>query len=702
MDQPNDRRLAAVLALDVVGYSHLMSTQETRTLDRLLRRRKSIFDALVAARRGRVIKGTGDGILAEFASARDALNAAIAIQKALAQANEREPNEPPMLARIGINTGDIIFADDDIYGDGVNIAARLESNAPTSGICVSGNVIEEVRRLGVAYRDAGELELKNIAVPVRAYHIPAEAILAVEDEQIAADAQPVTGRIGRNGTAEGPLRRTLRQGWARITLAVLVVAVAVLLATMWLGRSPPAGKSGMTVRLTDFKLLSADLPPNIQDTIKAEITAAFNADGAVNISTASAAAPGEGPAFSLGGTIQRDGQSLRVITNLTNERTGATVWGNTFNYDGADLAKVPRHIAVDAGNAVRCGLFGSSTYAEPLPDDVLRDYMQFCQWHWNPNMSDGRKALVPAQRVVQALPDFSWGWAAVAGGYWKVAGSATDRASAEEARAKGREAADRAVELDPKNSEALYIKAMLVDRNDWIVREDLLTRAVNARRLDCGCEYHQYGWMLLNVGRVGDAVERLRQADDMLALYIYTSLNLADGLVAAGRLEEAKEAFDASIDLAPTSGFANRIRLMKAAATSDLAGLSDPGLEVEPQLRSALLQGFRAVQSGNAGTKDAAVRALLALPVGEQDEVVARLLAKLGAAHDAFLIGDRLATRTYPGPSVFWYPDMRPTLDDPGFPALAERLGLMGYWKKTKTRPDVCAAQAAPAFCKAI
>ena len=143
----------------------------------------------------------------------------------------------------------------------------------------------------------------------------------------------------------------------------------------------------------------------------AEIAAAFNADGVIGVSTASAPAPGSAPAYALGGTIQRDGDKVRTITNLTNERSGETLWSGTFDYVGNEVSKVPRHIAVDAGNVVRCGLFGASTYRKALPDAVLRDYLQFCEGHWNINMAEGRKALVPAQRVVAAVPDFSWGWA---------------------------------------------------------------------------------------------------------------------------------------------------------------------------------------------------------------------------------------------------------------------------------------------------
>jgi tetratricopeptide (TPR) repeat protein len=459
----------------------------------------------------------------------------------------------------------------------------------------------------------------------------------------------------------------------------------------------------MTVRLAGIQLLSPDLPKTMSDTIGTEIISAFNEDGAVGVSTASAPAAGPGPAYALGGTIQRDGHSIRVITRLTNERSGATLWSDNFDYDGTEVAKVPRHIAVDAGNVVRCGLFGASTYRKPLPDPVLRDYMQFCQGHWNPNVQEGRKALVPAQRVVAAVPDFSWGWAAVAGAYWKVAGSAESSQLADEARASGRQAADRAVAIDGKNSEALYIKSMLVDRHDWIARESLLKRAVGARRLDCGCEHHQYGWMLMNVGRIADAVDQLRQADDMLALYVYTPLTLAEGLVAAGKVEEAKQYFDAAAALAPDSGFASQIAAHGAIATGDIEALLDPKLPIAAEGRAALLKGYRAIAAQNAAAKVEAVRALLALPEDQQDDSVARLLADLGANREAFRIASRITTADeYPGPSLFWYRSMRGTLADPGFPAVAEQLGLMRYWRTTRTKPDVCSDKDAPPFCGMI
>ncbi|MBX3483771.1 hypothetical protein [Phenylobacterium sp.] len=515
----------------------------------------------------------------------------------------------------------------------------------------------------------------------------------VSDETGRAALAPPPSALGRIATA---VRRPA------VLAAVAGLALLVAAAAWWQLRPSTAGPHSMTVRLAGFQLLSPDLSPTLRATVDSEIAAAFNADGVVGVSTASAPARGPAPAYALGGTIQYDGPTIRVITRLTNERSGATLWSETFDYDGAEAAKVPRHIAVDAGNVVRCGLFGASTYQKPLPDAVLRDYMQFCRGHWHPDMREGRKALVPAQRVVAAAPDFSWGWAAVAGAYWKVDSSAGDGPAGDAARAAGREAADKALALDSRNSEALYIKSMLVDRNDWIAREDLLKRAVGARRLDCGCEYHQYGTMLANVGRVTEAVEQLRQANDMLALYVYTPLTLADVLVEAGKADEARPFYDAAIQLAPDAGFAARIMRYKATAMGDADALLDPALAMPDQQRSALVAGYRARALGSAAAREA-VQALRALPEDQQNDDVALLLGDLGATHDAFRIASRLAAQRYPGPSIFWYPGMRATLSDPGFPAAAGQLGLMKYWKATRTKPDACKGQGPHApFCSMI
>lgn len=532
---------------------------------------------------------------------------------------------------------------------------------------------------------------------------------AFEGQERAIDAVVASvGKLAPGGSKAGaavtvpPKPATLRPRRSWMLAGSLVLAM-LLAGGIWFAMLRPsqAGAHPMEVRLGGFQLLSADLPATMRDAIGTEIIAAFNKDGVVGVSTAAAPPPGSAPAFALGGTVQRDGATIRVITRLTNERSGATIWSDTFNYDATEQSAVPRHVAVDAGNVVRCGLFGASTYRKPLPDNVLKDYLQFCQGHWDADMSGGRKALVPAQRVVAAVPDFSWGWAAIAGAYWKLAWSAENRQLADAARASGREAADRAVAIDPRNSEALYIKAVLLDQGDWLGREALFKRAVAARRLDCGCEHHQYGWMLAQVGRVAEGVDELRAANDMLALYVYTPLFLAKVLVAAGDLDAAKPQFDAAVQLAPNEKFGQSLAADEAVQTGDIKAIADPATPLSTAKRTALLAGFRAVAS-DAGAKAQAIRQLLALPQWEQDGAVARLLARLGATPQAFDVAARRAGGDFIEPLIFWSPDMRPTLNDPRFPALADKLGLMNYWRKSRSRPDVCKTPGPPPFCRAI
>jgi TolB-like protein/class 3 adenylate cyclase len=164
------RRLAAILAADVEGYSRLVGIDEEGTLAALKSLRKSLFDPKITEHRGRIVKNTGDGALVEFASAVDAVQCALEIQRAMSRGNADIPKNRRIELRIGINLGDIVIEDDDIFGDGVNIAARLESITPPGGVCISEDVYKQVRRkLDAAFEDIGEQQLKNIVQPVRVY-----------------------------------------------------------------------------------------------------------------------------------------------------------------------------------------------------------------------------------------------------------------------------------------------------------------------------------------------------------------------------------------------------------------------------------------------------------------------------------------------------------------------------------------------------
>ena len=163
-----ERRLAAVLAADVAGYSRLMGADEVGTLDALKAHRREVIDPAIVGHRGRIVKTTGDGMLVEFASAVDAVTCAMAIQEKMAERNDGLT--PKITFRIGINIGDIIIDGDDIFGDGVNIAARVENECEPGGVCLSGSAYEQVRGKTVfTFDDVGERLLKNIDRPVRLY-----------------------------------------------------------------------------------------------------------------------------------------------------------------------------------------------------------------------------------------------------------------------------------------------------------------------------------------------------------------------------------------------------------------------------------------------------------------------------------------------------------------------------------------------------
>jgi TolB-like protein/class 3 adenylate cyclase len=189
-----ERRLAAVLAADVAGYSLLMGRDEEGTLTQLKAFRKTLVDPKIAAHRGRIVKTTGDGILVEFASAVDAARCAVVVQQGVALENMNVPQQARIEFRIGIHVGDIIFDDDDIFGDGVNIAARLEGIAEPGGICISDDAQRQIRgKLDSPFEDMGPQNLKNITEPMRAWRLGVDARSAeyLSADQPRGPAQPL-------------------------------------------------------------------------------------------------------------------------------------------------------------------------------------------------------------------------------------------------------------------------------------------------------------------------------------------------------------------------------------------------------------------------------------------------------------------------------------------------------------------------------
>jgi class 3 adenylate cyclase len=254
-----ERKLAAILAADVVGYSRLMGLDEEGTLEQLKEHRRTLFDPKILEHRGRIVKTTGDGLLVEFASVVDAVRCAVEVQRGMAERNAEIAADRRIEFRIGINVGDIIIDGDDIYGDGVNVAARIEALADPGGIFVSRVVRDQVRdKLDFGFEDMGAQSVKNIARPVRVHRVQ---MLGMPNTEVAVGKVRSRGR----GLLPRALRAVSHFAWRTVRI-VLVLVIAMVVLYRWvmppvtpymLLRLPEAGK--MEQRPVSLAAISPDV-----------------------------------------------------------------------------------------------------------------------------------------------------------------------------------------------------------------------------------------------------------------------------------------------------------------------------------------------------------------------------------------------------------------------------------------------------------
>jgi adenylate cyclase len=301
-DEPVERRLAAVLAADIAGYSRLMGRDEERTLVNLKSFRKTLVDPAIAAHRGRIVKTTGDGMLVEFASAVDAARCAVEVQRSMAVQNADVPQDIRIEFRIGIHIGDIIIDDNDIFGDGVNIAARLEGIAEPGGICISDDAHRQIRgKIDIAFDDIGEQTLKNIVEPMRAWHIrfAGETAPAIRSsppptrvQDLALPDKPSIVVLPFDNMSAEPGQDYLADG----IVEAITAALSCIRSFFVIARSSAFTYKG---RATNARDIGKEL----------------------------------GVAYLLEGSVQKAGTRLRIIVQLIETEGGAHVWSS--RYDGA-------------------------------------------------------------------------------------------------------------------------------------------------------------------------------------------------------------------------------------------------------------------------------------------------------------------------------------------------------------------------------
>jgi tetratricopeptide (TPR) repeat protein len=495
-------------------------------------------------------------------------------------------------------------------------------------------------------------------------------------------------------------RRTLIAG--ATTMALGLMAVTAWLA---LGSKPPA-KHSLEVRLGDFQRLSENLPTGMPQAMREEISATFANDGLIGVSTASAAPAGTTPAYVLGATARREADKIHVVMRLSNDRTGTMLWSNSFDLPVTQADAVPGKLAIESGSIMHCALFGASTYAGAVPDAVLKDYFSYCD-NVGSSTNQPSRGVDFARRVVTALPDFSWGWSAVAyaalGASWDPTPGQRDQM-----RKIGLDAASTALRLDPANTEALDTKSLLIDPNDLINHEALLRQAIAARPLPCGCEHHYYAYFLQEVGRLDAAVVELRRAIDVLPLDGQAQSQLGQLLLESGHPEVAEAHFKASIDLAGRGNplAQSYIAAFNAPLTGNwraaLAAAQNCEWKMPDDLRAAMVATYEAMLAGSPAAKSAAAEKLTALPPAKARRSRIPLLAALGAYHASIGWVSSQADDEPMIRDTLYSPVMAPIRADPAFANLAQKLHLIAYWHASHTRPDFCVPKDAPQMCKLI
>jgi adenylate cyclase len=337
------RRLAAILAADVAGYSRLMGADEERTYQRLKAHRQELIDPKMSEHAGRIVKTTGDGMLAEFPSVVDAVRCAAELQRAMIDREAGIPEDGRIRFRVGINLGDVIVEEGDIFGDGVNVAARLEALSEPGGICVSRTVRDHVRdKLAYPFEDLGEQSVKNIARPVRVYALRPEAVA-----DLPASSGPVVPPIPQPAVVP------------RLSIVVLPFAN--------LGNDPEQQyfADGLTEDLT------TDLS-RIADMFVISRNTAFTYQGK-RVDTKQVGRE-LGVRYVLEGSVRRLGNQIRINAQLIDAATDAHLWAERFDGDSADLFALQNEITGRIGNALNLELV-SAEAARPNGHPDAQEYI---------------------------------------------------------------------------------------------------------------------------------------------------------------------------------------------------------------------------------------------------------------------------------------------------------------------------------------
>jgi adenylate cyclase len=604
------RHLAAILAADVAGYARLMSEDEEATLAGLRAWRHQIADPRIRTHRGRIVKSTGDGFLAEFQSVVDAVRCGVEMQREMAERNSAIPVARRIEFRMGINLGDIIAEDHDIFGDGVNVAARLEALAEPAGICISRTVRDHIRdKLPYVFEDRGEQQVKNIARPVRVYALSPAAIAATDL------------------TAAPPRRRAGSVGVIAVAVTILVVAVGAsgwwlwtrphqadravpLTSTETASGSAASGQVAAAPRLSivvlPFDNLSHDPDQDyFADGITEDLTTDLSRIAGSFVIARNTAFTYKGKSidvkqlgrelgvrYVLEGSVRRSGEQVQVTVQLIDAESGAHVWADRFDTDRRNLAeaqseitgRLARTLNLELVQAVGRQIEQERSVNPDARDLIMRGWAIYQRTQAASSRSDAMRYFEQALELDPKSYDAKLGVAAslvvnLSGGY-------SEQPTVDEARAEkllgellerepnrsqlhqtiallrrvqnrlpeSRIEWERAIELDPNNAIAygqLGVTLIYLGEPAKAIPLEEKRIRLNPNDQNIALAYWSLGLAHLLLGNNGQAVDWLTKATAANPRVYYFYLDLAAALALEGHIDQAHTALVEALKLRP-------------------------------------------------------------------------------------------------------------------------------------------------------
>ena len=507
------RRLAAILASDVVGYSRLMGVNEERTLAQLQAHQRELLEPSISEHRGRIVKTTGDGMLVEFASVVDALRCATEIQRSMTERNAEVPTAERIEFRIGINVGDIMSDGGDIFGDGVNVAARLEALADPGGICVSGRVQEDARgKFDIPFEDGGEQRLKNIAWPVRVYKVRLGGETPTAVPALSLPDKPSIAVLPFTNMSGDPEQEYFADG----VTEDLITALSRIRWFFVIARNSCFAYKGQS---TDIRDVARKL----------------------------------GVAYVLEGSVRKAGNRVRVTAQLIDGGSGNHVWAQRYDRDLEDIFSVQDEITETLVGAIEpeLGKAERERARTRRPDDLRAwDLCQRGLWH---TYKRTRQDLADAQHMfrqaIEIDPGLARAYAAAEEAFFfQFVGGYVDTGQA--AKADALRFAEKAVQLDGEdafNRYALGRALTLVRRHDSAVFE--LRKAIELNP-SFAQAHSALAMALATGGHPEEALPhielamRLSPQDPYFGQFL---VRRAEACLFSGRVEEAVEAAERSL-----------------------------------------------------------------------------------------------------------------------------------------------------------